>query len=131
MFDTAEFYDYGQSEVQLGFALRNLGVPRKDYVLITKLLKGGHGVNDMGLSRKHIIEGMRLSLKRLGLDYVDIVLASRPDVNTPLEETVRAFSWLVDQGMCHHWGTSMWSAAMVEQACQIAEKFHLHAPALD
>lgn len=71
-------------------------MPRKDYVVITKLLKFGQGPNDHGLSRKHIIEGMRNSLKRLQMDYVDVVLASRPDPTTPIEETVRAFSWLVD-----------------------------------
>ena len=85
----------------------------------------------MGLSRKHVIEGMRSSLKRLNMDYVDIVLASRPDATTPLEETVRAFSWLVDHGLCHYWGTSEWSASMIESACQIAERLHLHAPVMD
>jgi aryl-alcohol dehydrogenase-like predicted oxidoreductase len=131
LFDTAEFYDYGQSEVQLGVSLKSLGVQRKDYVVITKLLKGGFGPNDMGLSRKHIIEGMKNSLKRLNMDYVDIVLASRPDPTTPLEETVRAFSWLVDNGLTLHWGTSEWNAEMIEQATQIADRFHLHAPVMD
>jgi aryl-alcohol dehydrogenase-like predicted oxidoreductase len=79
LFDTAEFYDYGQSEVQLGVSLKSLGVQRKDYVVITKLLKGGFGPNDMGLSRKHIIEGMKNSLKRLNMDYVMLTLSSLQD----------------------------------------------------
>lgn len=116
-FSTAEFYDYGHHEESLGVALKNLGVPRKDYVVINKLLKFGQGPNDHGLSRKHIIEGMKNSLKRLQMDYVDVVLAARPDPTTPLEETVRAFSWLVDQGLIHYWGTSMWPPALVERAC--------------
>lgn len=86
------------------------------------------GVNDSGMSRKHIIEGARASLKRLQLDYVDVIFSHRPDIQTPLEETVRAFSWLIDQGLAHYWGTSEWTPTMIEQACQIADKFRLHAP---
>lgn len=130
-FDTAEIYSFGASEVDMGAALNALGVPRKDYVLSTKLLQCGMGVNDGMLSRKHIIEGTRNSLKRLQHDYVDVLFAHRPDVSTPLEETVRAFSWVIDQGMAHYWGTSEWSAVMIEQACQIAEKYNLHAPMFD
>ena len=101
-FDTAEEYLSGRSETFLGNALKALDVPRKDYVVSTKLFWGNFGVNhfdginDLGLSRKHIIEGLRASLKRLQLDYVDIVFAHRADWNTPLEETVRAFSWCID-----------------------------------
>lgn len=87
-----------------------MGFARKDICLCTKLFRVGGGVNDWGLSRKHIIEGMRNSLKRLQVDYVDIVFAHRPDYDTPLEETVRAFSWLIDKGMAHYWGTSEWPA---------------------
>lgn len=127
-FDTAEVYSYGVSEEQLGVALKALGAPRKDYVVSTKLMRCGNGVNDAGMSRKHIIEGTRNSLKRLQLDYVDCIFSHRPDVNTPLEETVRAFSWLIDKGLAHYWGTSEWNVTMIEEACQIAEKFRLHAP---
>lgn len=115
----------------MGIALKNLGVPRKDYVVSTKLMQCGIGVNDSGMSRKHIIEGARNSLKRMQLDYVDLIFSHRPDFNTPLEETVRAFSWLIDHGLAHYWGTSEWSAAMIEQACQIAERLHLHPPMFD
>lgn len=80
----------------MGAALNALKVPRKDYVLSTKLLFCGYGVNDGMLSRKHIIEGTRNSLKRLQHDYVDVLFAHRPDHSTPLEETVRAFSWVID-----------------------------------
>lgn len=83
------------------------------------------------MSRKHIIEGCRNSLKRLQLDYVDVIFSHRPDFNTPLEETVRAFSWLIDQGLAHYWGTSEWSAGMIEQAIEIAKKYRLHAPMFD
>lgn len=82
----------------------------------------------MGLSRKHVIEGMRKSLKRLQMDYVDIVFAHRPDWETPLEETVRAFSWCIDQGLARYWGTSEWPAQVIEQAHSIASRLGLHAP---
>jgi aryl-alcohol dehydrogenase-like predicted oxidoreductase len=64
------------------------------------------------LQRKHVIEGTKACLARLGLDYVDIVFAHRPDVETPIEETVRAFSWLIDQGLTFYWGTSEWYATI-------------------
>jgi aryl-alcohol dehydrogenase-like predicted oxidoreductase len=102
-FDTAEIYGMGECEKAMGRALKELmeelKIERKDFVLSTKLFKcvqGGIGVNDGGMSRKHIIEGMRNSLKRLQQDYADIVFSHRPDYETPLEEQVRAFSWLID-----------------------------------
>lgn len=74
-FDTAEIYGYGRAEEVLGKALKEIGMRREDIVISTKLLSVGSGVHDKGLSRKHIIEGLRNSLKRLQLDYVDIVFA--------------------------------------------------------
>ena len=130
-FDTAEAYAYGAAEVQLGKALKELNVPRKNIVVSTKLIKVGTGPNDIGLSRKRIIEGTKASLKRLDLEYVDIIFAHRPDYDTPLEELVRAFSWLIDNGLAHYWGTSEWTAIRFEQACQIAEKLRLHKPVVE
>ena len=114
-FDTAEIYALGAAETQMGIALKALNVPRKDYVLSTKILKSSWtGVNDTLLSRKHIIEGTRNCLKRLQTDYVDLIYAHRPDYDTPLEETVRAFSWLIDNGLALYWGTSEWTAVRIE-----------------
>lgn len=62
---------------------------------------------------------------------MDIIYAHRDDYNTPLEEIVRAFSWLIDQGLAHYWGTSMWSATRIEEACEIAAKYRLHAPVVE
>ena len=81
-FDTAEAYAYGAAEVQLGKALKELNVPRKNIVVSTKLIKVGTGPNDIGLSRKRIIEGTKASLRRLDMDYVDIIFAHRPDYGT-------------------------------------------------
>ena len=87
-FDTAELYAFGQGELELGEALLKLKVDRKDYVLTTKIFWGAAEPqpNDKGLSRKHIIEGAKNSLKRLQHDYVDIIYAHRDDPNTPMEE---------------------------------------------
>lgn len=95
-FDTAESYGDGAAETAMGIALKEIDMPRKDIVVSTKLIKCGIGVNDKGLSRKHIIEGTRNSLKRLQLDYVDVLFCHRPDYDCPLEETIRAMSWTVD-----------------------------------
>lgn len=73
-------------------------------------------VNNHGLSRKHIIEGLEASLSRLQLKYVDIVYAHRPDRLTPMEETVRAFNFVIDQGMALYWGTSEWSPDEIAEA---------------
>lgn len=67
-------------------------------------------MNNKGLSRKHIVEGMNASLSRLGLEYVDLIYAHRPDRLTPMEETVRAFNHLIDTGKAFYWGTSEWNA---------------------
>jgi len=94
-----------------------LNTTRSNLVVATKILRSGFGPNDSFLSRKHIIEGLRNSLKRLRMDYVDVVFAHRPDYETPLEETVKAFSWCIDKGLAHYWGTSEWPAVRIEEAC--------------
>lgn len=73
-------------------------------------------VNNHGLSRKHIVEGLEASLERMGLRYVDIVYAHRPDRLTPMEETVRAFNHVIDRGLAFYWGTSEWSADEINEA---------------
>ncbi|OZJ04847.1 hypothetical protein BZG36_02617 [Bifiguratus adelaidae] len=130
-FDTAEVYAGGQSEVDMGKAIRKLGIKRSDVVVSTKIFWGGKGVNDRGLSRKHIIEGLMASLKRLEMDYVDIVFAHRPDPETPMEETVRAFNYCIDKGWVFYWGTSEWSAQQIQEACAIADKFGLIKPVVE
>jgi aryl-alcohol dehydrogenase-like predicted oxidoreductase len=89
-FDTAEVYGFGNAETQMGRAFKELNLKREELVVSTKIFKVGPGVNDCFLSRKHIIEGLNNSLKRLQLEYVDVVFCHRPDFETPLEETCRA-----------------------------------------
>ncbi|KAI0033952.1 NADP-dependent oxidoreductase domain-containing protein [Vararia minispora EC-137] len=129
MFDEAENYSAGQSELEMGRVLKELNVRRSDIVLTTKLFWGVRpGPNNGGLSRKHIIEGLRESLQRLQTDYVDVVFAHRGDPNVSMLEIVKAFSWVIDQGLAFYWGTSEWSACKIEEANQIAIRYGLHAP---
>ena len=115
-FDNAEVYTNGRAEEIMGQAIRDLGWRHADVVISTKLFWGGQGPNDKGLSRKHIVEGLKGSLKRLDMDYVDVVYCHRPDASTPIEETVRAMNWVIDQGWVFYWGTSEWSAQQITEA---------------
>jgi len=130
-FDTAEIYGAGNAELAMGKAFKELGVRREDIVVSTKIFKCGNGINDTFLSRKHIIEATNNSLKRLQLDYVDVIFCHRPDNETPLEETVRAMSWLVDQGKTFYWGTSEWTADKICRAIEMCERLNLHKPVVE
>ena len=130
-FDNAEVYAGGQSETLMGNVFKRAGWKRSDLVISTKIFWGGKGPNDRGLSRKHVIEGTNAALARLQLDYVDLVFCHRPDKFTPVEETVRAMSYLVDQGKAFYWGTSEWSAVQIMEAYVIARREHLVPPTME
>ena len=130
-FDNAEVYADGQAETMMGDVIQRLGWKRSDIVLSTKIFWGGDGPNDRGLSRKHIVEGTRAALARLQTDYVDLVYCHRPDVHTPIEETVRAMNHLIDQGMAFYWGTSEWTAEQIRQAYEVAVREHLVPPTME
>jgi aryl-alcohol dehydrogenase-like predicted oxidoreductase len=119
-FDTADVYSEGLSEEMLGKAL---GKRRKDIILATKVrLKMGPGPNDIGLSRRHIIEGCNASLKRLGTDYIDLYQAHSFDPDTPLEETMRALDDLVRQGKVRYIGCSNFAGWQLMKALSISDK---------
>jgi len=119
-FDTADVYSNGQAEEALGAALRE--IPRRYVVLGTKcFFPMSERPNDRGLSRKHIVESVEDSLRRLGTDYIDLMQCHRADPDTPIEETVRAFDDLVRQGKVLYWGLSEWSPAQIVGACRTAE----------
>ncbi|KAK8065576.1 hypothetical protein PG997_012323 [Apiospora hydei] len=134
-FDTAENYTAGKSEIAMGKAIQKYGWKRSDLVISTKInwgaVNGEILINNHGLSRKHIIEGLRASLDRLQLEYVDIVYAHRPDRLTPMEETVRAFNHVIDRGMAFYWGTSEWSADEIQEAVGIARDLKLIGPVVE
>lgn len=130
-FDNAESYARGRAETIMGRVIRRLGWKRSDLVISTKIFWGGSGPNDTGLSRKHIVEGVRASLERLQLDYVDLVFCHRPDLDTPVEETVRAMNFVIDQGWAFYWGTSEWSAERIMEAYGVARREHLIPPLME
>ena len=114
----------------MGEGLRRLNVPRHKLVVSTKLFWQEKGIapNQRGLSRKHVIEGAKSSLKKLELDYVDIIFCHRPDPFTPMEETCKAFDWLIRNGLTYYWATSMWGADDIAEAHMVCEKFGLVKP---
>lgn len=131
-FDCAETYGNprGTIEIALGNALKALKVDREDLVISSKIFWGGDApqVNRRGLSRKHLIEGAKASLKRMQLDYLDIIFAHRYDPHTPMEEICRAFDWLVRHRYALYWGTSEWPAQKIEEALRMCDKFRLVKP---
>uniref|UniRef100_UPI0037E7131C voltage-gated potassium channel subunit beta-2-like n=1 Tax=Semicossyphus pulcher TaxID=241346 RepID=UPI0037E7131C len=128
LFDTAEVYTAGKAEVVLGNVIKKKGWRRSSLVITTKIFWGGKAEMERGLSRKHIIEGLRASLERLQLDYIDVVFANRPDPNTPIEETVRAMTHVINQGMAMYWGTSRWTSMEIMEAYSVARQFNQIPP---
>ncbi len=133
-FDNAESYGGGQAETIMGNVIRRAGWKRQELVLSTKIFWGNpfvQGVNSTGLSRKHIVEGTDAALRRLQTDYVDLVFCHRPDLHTPIEETVRAMNHLIAQGKALYWGTSEWSAQQIQEAYGIARRERLIPPTME
>lgn len=135
-FDNAEAYAGGQSEVVMGEAIRALRWPRLNYVVSTKFFWGldreGEAPNRKDtLNRKYLAHAIDGSLKRMGLDFIDLVYCHRPDPATPIEETVWAMSDMITQGKALYWGTSEWSAADIRAAWDIADRHHLHKPVME
>ena len=139
LFDNAETYGVpvGAAEKIMGTAIKELQAEdpelwrRSDLVLTTKIFWGGGGINERGLSRKHLNEGLAASLERLQLDYVDLVFCHRPDPYTPTETVVRGMTDLVRSGKATAWGTSEWSAAQIVEAVWIARMYGLEPPAFE
>ena len=135
-FDNAEVYAKGQSEVVMGEAFKALKWPRLNFVVSTKFFWGldraGDAVNRKDtLNRKYLMQAMDGSLRRMGLEHIDLIYCHRPDPHTPIEETVRAMSDLITQGKALYWGTSEWSAADIRAAWEIADRHHLHKPVME
>ena len=124
-FDCADAYSGGAAERFLGRALKEF--PRKEIVLSSKVyFPTGPGVNDRGLSRKHIMESIDQSLTNLQTDYLDLYFCHRFDPNTPLEETLTALSDLVDQGKILYYGVSEWRPVQILEAQLVIQKLGLH-----
>jgi voltage-dependent potassium channel beta subunit len=132
-FDNAQVYAAGKSEEIMGEALAKSGWPRVKYVVSTKFFWGiTDGPNEKNtLNRKYLLDAIDGSLKRLRLDYVDLVYCHRPDPATPIEETVWAMHDMIERGKALYWGTSEWSAAEIMAAWQVAERHHLRKPVVE
>jgi aryl-alcohol dehydrogenase-like predicted oxidoreductase len=125
-FDTADAYANTKAEVVLGEALK--GERRESLEILTKVYwpVGPKGHNDVGLSRKHIMESINGSLKRLQTDYIDLYQAHRYDYETPLDETIQAFADVVRMGKALYIGVSEWSAQQIQDGHDLAEQLGIH-----
>lgn len=129
-FDISDIYEKGEAERAMGKVFAEL--PRHELVISTKCFwPMSDDVNDQGLSRKHIMESIDKSLRRIGTDYVDIYFCHRPDPNTPIEETARAMDDLVHRGKVLYWGTSEWSGEQIRMAQEICDGRNLYAPVVE
>jgi len=129
-FDNADVYAGGQAEVVMGQAIK--GLARTELVISSKVFGPTMpGPNGRGLSRKHIMESIHASLKRLDTDYLDLYFCHRYDPDTPIEEVVRAMDDLIHQGKVLYWGTSEWESAQVAQAIGVARQYGLVPPVVE
>ncbi len=132
-FDNAEVYSDGKSEAIMGAAIKELGWPRHTYVISSKYYWGiEDSVNTKRtLNRKYLLHAVDGSLKRFGLDFLDLIYCHRSDPETPIEETVRVMHDIITAGKALYWGTSEWSADEISQAWDIADRHHLHKPVME
>lgn len=130
-FDNAEAYADGDSERIMGRALKTLGWGRDTYTVSSKVFWGGKLPTQRGLSRKHVRDACDAALRRLQVEYLDLYFCHRPDLDTPIEETVRAMHELVLAGKVLYWGTSEWSADQIAQAHGIARACGLTPPTME
>lgn len=128
LFDTADVYNRGEAELALAKSIA--GMRRADLVIATKcFFPMSDGVNDRGLSRKHIAESVNDSLKRLNTDYIDLMQFHRFDPETPIDETVRAIDDLVRAGKVLYWGVSEWQAHQIVELVGVAKSLNANPPA--
>jgi voltage-dependent potassium channel beta subunit len=132
-FDNAETYADGQAELVMGAILKKAGWPRDTFLVSSKVFFGAEreGPNQVGLSRKHVVEACHAALRRLQVDYLDLYYCHRPDPEVPVEETARAMHDLITQGKVLYWGTSEWSAAEIREAFDVCTRLNLHRPVVE
>ncbi len=133
-FDNAEGYARGQSEIIMGQVLADAQWRRDSFLISSKVYFGSTHTskpNQVGLSRKHVVEACHQALQRLQVEYLDLYFCHRPDNTTPIEETVRAMSDLIRQGKVLYWGTSEWSAGQIMEAYSLARQYQLVPPTME
>ena len=130
-FDNAEGYEQGRSELVMGQAIEELGWSRDSYIVSSKVFWGGAKPTQRGLSAKHVTEACHAALRRLRVDHLDLYFCHRPDIDTPVEETVRAMHNLIVQGKVLYWGTSEWSGQRITEAHAVAARCGLTPPVME
>jgi voltage-dependent potassium channel beta subunit len=130
-FDNAEGYERGGSESVMGQAIEELGWSRDSFIVSSKVFWGGDKPTQRGLSAKHVTEACHAALRRLRVDHLDLYFCHRPDVDTPVVETVRAMDNLIRQGKVLYWGTSEWSAQEITEAHAAAREWGLTPPTME
>lgn len=130
-FDNAEGYEAGNSETLMGEALVGLKWSRDSYIVSSKVFWGGTKPTQRGLSAKHVTEACHAALRRLQVDHLDLYFCHRPDIDTPIEETVRAMHNLITQGKILYWGTSEWSGQQITEAHLAARAHGLTPPTME
>jgi len=130
-FDNAEIYADGESERLMGKILKHTGWGRDTYCVSSKVFWGGEKPTQLGLHRKHVVDACHAALRRLQVDYLDLYFCHRPDIDTPIEETVWTMHNLVQQGKILYWGTSEWNAQQLTEAYAVAARHHLVPPTME
>ncbi len=130
-FDNAEGYEQGGSERVMGQAIEELGWSRDSFIVSSKVFWGGGKPTQRGLSAKHVADACHAAMKRLRVDYLDLFFCHRPDIETPIEETVRAMHNLIVQGKVIYWGTSEWNAQQITEAHAVAARCGLTPPVME
>lgn len=132
-FDNAEAYAQGRSEEVMGKIIQELGWSREDYLVSSKIFwgTGSQLPHRKGLHRKHMVEAAEQALKRLRVEYLDMLFCHRPDKQTPIEETVWTMHNLITQGKVLYWGTSEWSAQEIMEAHMVARQYNLIGPTME
>jgi len=134
-FDNAEVYALGESEKMMGRVLKKKNWDRTSYTISSKAFWGWRGKdnkpNQLGLSRKHLVEACNEALQRLQLDYLDLYFCHRPDKKVPIEEVVWTMHNLIQQGKILYWGTSEWSGVEIMEAHRVAHQYGLIGPSME
>jgi len=128
-FDICDPYRADEAERQLGRILKTKGWPRRNYVISTKVY--WHKNDLQALSRKEIIESVKISLINLGLEYIDLVIVHKYDHNCPVEEVVRAMTFLIDAGMVMYWGTARWTPFEIFESYSASKEYRLIGPTVE
>ncbi|XP_035714701.1 voltage-gated potassium channel subunit beta-2 isoform X1 [Folsomia candida] len=130
VFDLSEAYSGTSAEVELGKIIKKKNWRRTSFVVLTKIY-WTNKCEEKGLSRKHIIESVKASLDRLQLEFIDVIVVHRADGSCPMEEVVRAMTYVINQGLAMYWGTSKWTPTEIMEAYSNCRQFNCVTPIME